>query len=410
MKPRGLWHNADFRKLWLGRTISNTGNGITGIALPLTAVLVLAATPVQMGILGALDGIAVLLFGLIAGVWVDRLRRRPVLIAADVGRAVVILSIPVAALLGVLSMGQVFVVAALMGILTVFFNAADASFLPGLVSEKELVEGNSKLGMSDALAEMVGPGVAGALVQVFSAPLTMLIDAVSFLCSALSIGQIRVPEPQPVANEQQRNGWHESFAGLRFLLKHPQLRALAGSAGLFNFAGMFIGTLYALYVVRTLGVAPIILGLLVAAGGLSALFGAWIAERVIRRVGIGLAIGGGLFLYGFIGLSLPLAFGPIPIIVTILFTGQLMGDVTVSIYLIGELSLRQSLIPHSLLGRVNASIQLLTQGAAPIGALLAGIIAEHIGIRLTLLIGVIGIMLAGLWLLLSPVRKNTSTP
>lgn len=410
MKPRGLWHNPDFRKLWLGRTISNMGNGITGIALPLTAVLVLAATPVQMGMLGALDGSAVLLFSLLAGVWVDRLRRRPVLIATDIGRAVVILSIPFAALLGVLSMGQVFVVAALMGILTVFFNAADASFLPGLVHEKELVEGNSKLGMSDALAEMVGPGVAGALVQAVSAPLTMLIDAVSFLCSALCIGLIRAPEPQPVANEQLQSGWHESVAGLRFLLKHPQLRVLAGSAGLFNFAGMFIGTLYALYVVRTLGVAPTILGLLVAAGGLSALFGAWLAERVIRRVGIGLAIGGGLFLYGFIGLSLPLAFGPIPIIVTILCMGQLIGDVTVAIYLIGELSLRQSLIPHFLLGRVNASIQLLTQGAAPVGALLAGIIAEHIGIRLTLLIGVVGVMLAGLWLLISPVHRNTPTP
>lgn len=402
---QGLWKNPDFLKLWLGRTISNMGNGITGIALPLTAVLVLSATPAQMGIIGALEGISVLLFGLIAGVWVDRLRRRPVLIATDLGRAVVISSIPVAALLGILRIEQVYIVAALIGILTVFFNAADASYLPGLVQSTELVEGNSKLGISDALAEMVGPAIAGALVQLFSAPLAIVVDAFTFLFSALCMARIRKPEPAPTKVEPRSCIWHESVAGLLFVLKHPLLRVLAGSASLFNFTGMFIGTLYTLYVVRTLGLSPTILGLLVATGGLSALAGALLAKFVIGRIGLGLTIGGGLFVYGLVGLLMPLAYGPVPVVATLLFTSQLVGDAAISMYFIAELSLRQSLVPHHLLGRVNASIQMLTGGSAPVGALIAGIIAEYIGVRSTLFIGVAGIISAGLWLLLSPVSK-----
>ncbi len=402
---RGLWKNADFLKLWLGRTISNMGNGITGIALPLTAVLVLAATPAQMGIISALEGISLLLFGLLAGVWVDRLRRRPVLIVTDLGRALVIGSIPVAALLGILRIEQIYIVAALVGVMSVFFNAADASFLPTLVQSEELIEGNSKLGISDALAEMVGPAVAGALVQLFTAPLAIVVDAFSFLCSALCMARIRKPEPPPTIIETHRNIWHESLEGLLFIMKHPLLRALAGSAGLFNFTGMFIGTLYTLYVVRTLALAPTILGLLVATGGVSALVGALLAESVIQRVGLGLAIGGGLFLYGLTGLLTPLAAGPVPVVITMLFMSQLVGDATVSTYFIAELSLRQSLVPRHLLGRVNASMQLLAGGMAPLGALLAGMLAEFVGVRLTILIGVIGVMCAGLWLLLSLLRK-----
>lgn len=402
---QGLWKNPDFLKLWLGRTISNMGNGITGIALPLTAVLVLAATPAQMGIISALEGISVLLFGLLVGVWVDRLRRRPVLVVTDLCRALIISSIPVAALLRILHIEQVYIVAALVGTLSVFFNAADASYLPGLVQATELVEGNSKLGISNALAEMVGPAVAGVLVQLFSAPLAIVVDGCSFLISALCIAQIRKPEPPLAAVEPRRSAWRESSEGLIFLLKHPLLRTLAGSAGLFNFTGMFVGTLYTLYVVRTLGLSPTLLGLLVATGGLSALVGAMLARGVIQRIGPGLTIGGGLFLYGLVGLIIPLAAGPVPVVAILLFISQLTGDIAVSVYFIAELSLRQSLVPHLLLGRVNASIQCITGGMAPTGALLAGIIAEYIGVRSTLLIGVIGVICAGLWILLSPVSK-----
>src|SRR5450759_3730383 len=172
-QPKGLWQNKDFVKIWSGQTISNFGSGITSIALPLTAVLVLSATPAQMGILSALESVSVLVFGLLAGVWVDRLRRRPILITADIGRALVLGSIPLAALLGVLHLAQVYIVAALTGILTVFFNVADEAFLPSLLPQDQLVEANSKLGISDSLAEISGPASAGPLVQLFGAPLAL---------------------------------------------------------------------------------------------------------------------------------------------------------------------------------------------------------------------------------------------
>src|SRR5438270_2266996 len=290
----GLWSNADFVKLWLGQTVSNFGSGITGIALPLTAVLVLAATPAQMGILGALDGVSVLVIGLLVGVWVDRVRRRPLLIATDLGRAFVLSTIPLAALLGVLGIGQLYVVAALAGVLTVFFNVASAAFIPSLIPQESLVEGNSKLGMSDSLAEIGGPAVAGPLVQLISAPFALLFDALSFLFSACCLGLIHTPEPLPTALEQRKGIWHDLIEGLRMVLKNPLLRALAGSAGIFSLFGNFVGTLYALYIIRQLGAPPIFLGFLVATGGVSALLGALMAERVVRRFGLGRTVGIGL--------------------------------------------------------------------------------------------------------------------
>ena len=401
----GLWKSPDFVKLWLGQTVSYFGSGITGIALPLTAVLILAATPVQMGILGALDGISVLVIGLLAGVWVDRVRRRPLLIATDLGRALILSTIPLAALLGVLGIWQLYIVAALAGMLTVIFNVASSAYLPSLIPQKSLVEGNSKLGMSDALAEIGGPAVAGPLVQLLSAPFAIVFDALSFLFSACCLGFIRMPEPHPTALEQNKSIWSDLIEGLRLVLKNPLLRSLAASAGIFSLFGNFVGALYALYVIRQIGAPPIFLGLLVAAGGLSALLGAIIAERVIRRFGLGKTVGIGLFMYGATGLLIPLAGGSVTFALILLFLSQLLGDVSVSIYFIADVSLRQSLVPSNLLGRTNASMQFLSQGVAPLGALLAGILGATIGLRFTIFIGVLGVMLAGTLLLLSPVRK-----
>lgn len=406
--PQGVFHNHNFVKLWTGQTISHFGSGITGIALPLTAVLVLSVTPAQMGILTALDGAAVLVFGLLAGVWVDRLRRRPILIIADLGRALLLGSIPLAALLGVLYLTQLYLVAALVGILTVFFNVANESFLPSLVPQEQLVEANSRLGMSDALAELSGPASAGPLIQFLGAPLAIVFDALSFLVSALSIGLIRIAEPRPAVVEQRRSVWRESMEGLRTIRANSLLRALAISGTIFNFFGNFIGTLYVLYIVRDLHVAPFIIGLLIATGGVSALVGAIVAQRVIRRIGLGMAIGMMLFLYGLTGVLIPLAHDPLVLAVALLFLSQLIGDVSVAIYLIAEVSLRQAIIPNALLGRVNASMQFLTQGFGPVGALLAGIVGTVIGLRLTILIGVLGVIFAGLWLLISPVRRVKS--
>ena len=402
---RGLWTNADFVKLWLGQTISKLGSGITGIAVPLTAVLVLGATPAQMGILGALDGLSVLVFSLLAGVWVDRARRKPLLILADLGRALLLSTIPLAALLGALSMGQLYIVAALVGVLSVFFNVAYPAFLPTLVPQESLIEGNSKLGMGDSLAEIGGPALAGPLVQLISAPFTLLFDAISFLFSACCLALIRTPEPAPMTRKQDTGARHDLIEGVSVVLNNPLLRALAGSAATFSLFGNFIGALYALYVIRQVGAPPLFLGFLVATGGASALVGAFMVGPVTRRFGLGRTVGVGLFLYGFTGLLIPLAGGSVSLALTLLFLSQLLGDVSVSIYLIAEVSLRQSIVPGNMLGRVNASMQFLSQGAAPLGALLAGILGGIIGLRFTMLIGVLGVMLAGMWLLLSPVRK-----
>ena len=401
----GLWKSPDFVKLWLGQTVSYFGSGITGIALPLTAVLILAATPVQMGILGALDGVSVLVIGLLAGVWVDRVRRRPLLIATDLGRAFILSTIPLAALLGVLAIWQLYIVAALAGMLTVIFNVASSAYLPSLIPQELLVEGNSKLGMSDALAEIGGPAVAGPLVQLLSAPFAIVFDALSFLFSACCLGFIRMPEPHPTTLEQNKSIWSDLIEGLRLVLKNPLLRSLAASASIFSLFGNFVGALYALYVIRQIGAPPIFLGLLVAAGGLSALLGAIMAERVIHRFGLGKTVGIGLFMYGVTGLLIPLAGGSVTFALILLFLSQLLGDVSVSIYFISDISLRQSLVPSNLLGRTNASMQFLSQGVAPLGALLAGILGGMIGLRFTIFIGVLGVMLAGTLLLLSPVRK-----
>jgi MFS family permease len=404
-KRTGLWKNPDFVKLWLGLGVSYFGSGITGIALPLTAVLILAATPAQMGILGALDGISVLVIGLLAGVLVDRVRRKPLMIATDIGRAFILSTIPLAALLGVLAIWQLYIVAALTGMLTVIFTVASPAYLPSLIPEESLVEGNSKLGMSDALAEIGGPAVAGPLVQLISAPFAILFDAFSFLFSACCLGLIHKPEPHPAIPEQRKSIWSDLIEGLRLVLKNPLLRSLAASAAVFSLFGNFIGALYALYVIRQIGAPPIFLGLLIATGGLSALLGAFIAERVIQRFGLGKTVGIGLFMYGATGLLIPLAGGSVTFALIPLFLSQLLGDVSVSIYFIAEVSLRQSIVPSNLLGRTNASMQFLSQGVAPLGALLAGILGGTLGLRFTILIGVLGVMLAGTWLLLSPVRK-----
>lgn len=403
--PARLWGNNDFVKLWIGRTVSNLGSGVSGVALPLVAVITLAATPLQMGILSALGGAAALFVSLLAGAWADRVRRRPLLIVADLGRALLLGSVPLAALAGVLHIEQLYVVAALTGVLSVFFNVADQSYLPSLVQESELMEANSKLGVSDSLAEIGGPALAGPLVQLLSAPIAVFFDALSFLISALCLGLIRKAEQKPSPAEVQQSIWRDITDGLRFVVRHPLLRALAGSAGIFNFFGNFIGALYSLYVIRTLGASPIILGLTIAAGGVSALIGAMLAERVVQRFGPGRTIGGTLLLYGIFNLLIPLARGPLVFAVALLFISQLIGDVTISIHLIAEVSLRQSIVPAHLLGRANASMQFLTQGVAPLGALLAGGLGAIIGLRPTIFIGVLGVILASCWLLLSPVRK-----
>jgi MFS family permease len=405
-----LWRNRDFVKLWVGQTVSELGSGITSQALPFTALLVLSATPAQMGLLAAVAQLPMLLFSLLAGVWVDRLRRRPLLIAADLGRALLLASIPLAWVLGILRLEQLFVVAGLVGILSLFFNVAYRSYLPALVRRDQLVEGNSKLSASGSVADMGGVALGGILVQWLSAPIAMLFDAVSFVCSAFAVGLIRTPEP-PKAVEEGENVRQEVAEGLRLVLGNKVLRALAGSSGTFAFFGNFFHALYALYAVRELGIPPAIVGVLIGAGGVGAFVGALLVGRVTRRFGLGATLMGTLVFEALVQMPILLAGGSLPVSVAILMAVQLVGDVAISIYLISEVSLRQAVVPDRLLGRANASMGFLVGGLGPVGALLGGALGEAIGLRWTLLIAMLSTMvIAPLWLFFSPVRSLREQP
>lgn len=409
LRLTGLWKHPDFVKLWVGHTVSELGSGITGQALPFTALLVLGASAGQMGLLAAVAEVPVLLFSLFAGVWVDRLRRRPILIAADIGRALVLATIPVAALMGVLSLGQLFVVAALVGVLSLFFSVAYRSYLPALVQRDRLVEGNSKLSASGSVAEITGPAIGGVLVQWLSAPFAILLDAVSFLFSAVAVGAIRAQEPKPNARDEGSNVWREIGEGLRVVLRNPVLRALAICSGIFTFFGNFF-VLYPLYAVRDMGMPPGVVGVLVGAGGIGALVGAALVGRVTRRFGIGPTLIGSLSFAGVVGLPIVLVNGPLPLSVAVFFASQLIGDIAIAVYMITDMSLRQASVPDRLLGRANASMGFLVGGLAPVGALLGGALGEIIGARLTLTIAILAITFAPIWLFFSPARNLREPP
>jgi predicted MFS family arabinose efflux permease len=406
-----LWANPDFVKLWAGQTVSKFGTHITGAAMAATAVLLLQATPAQMGLLGAFAGVPVLLISLLAGVWVDRLLRRRILIAADLGRALILLSIPLAALTGRLTISQLYVVAALVGVLSVFYNVADQSFLPAVVARDKLVEANARIGASEALAEIAGPSLAGILVQWLSAPYAILIDASSYLFSAASLGLIRVSEPLSIS-PAHANVWHEIREGLRIVTRHPILRALMGTTATHTFFGNFIGTVYWLYLVRDLGLPPAIVGVSIGVGGIGAFLGTLLAERFTRRFGVGRTIIGSLIiipLWSWL-LLLPLTTWSVSRVSGVFFVMQLMGDIFWSVFFINVVSLRQSLIPPHMLGRASASLDFVGQGAGPIGALVAGVVATAIGARATWLVGAAGILAASLWLIFSPVRGLQTPP
>jgi MFS family permease len=405
----GLWRHADFMKLWAGQTVSQFGSMVTRDALPLIGVLVLRASPWQMGLLSAAGLAPVLFIGLLAGAWVDRLRRRPILMAADLGRALLVASIPLAAVLGRLTLLHLYVVAALAGVLTVFFDVAYQAFLPSLVAPEQVFEGNSKLSLTGSLAEIVVPGITGLLVQIISAPFTLAIDALSFLGSAVSLSLIRAPEPPPPAPGAQTSVAREIGEGLRVAWGQPLLRALALSSAWGSFFGSFYGALYSLYALEVLGLTPAVLGLIIACGGLGALFGAALAGPLARRLGQGPALVLSSALMGLIGLLTPLAGGPLWLIIICLVLPQLIGDLFRAAFEISALSLRQAVTPVHLLGRVGASVGFLVGGVATLGLLAGGALGSAIGIRPAIWVAALGGLAATLLLVYSPLPALRGT-
>ena len=353
----GLWRHHDFLRLWAGQTVSLFGSRVGGFALTFVAVLTLHASPIQVAFLNAAQYGPGLIVGLFAGVWVDRLRRRPVMIAVDIGRAAVLAIIPLAAALGRLSIPLLFAVALCISVLTVVFDVAYRSYLPSLVRRDALIEGNSRLQASAAAAEFGGWSIAGFLLPIFTIPGTILLDCLSFLVSAGSLATIRAAEPAPTPATERMGAWREIGAGLRLLSDRPVFRALACIAGVWNLFRSIIGAAIVLYVTRELHVSPAVQGVVWSIGGISALIGAVLAERVTRRWGIGPTMFGTLLLAVVTTIFIPLASGPLVWIVVSLLVQQILGDGAATIYEIAQVSVLQMRTPDHLLGRMNASLR-----------------------------------------------------
>jgi len=404
MRFDGLWRNPDFVKLWAGETVSIFGSLISRTALPFTAILVLDAGPAEIAVLGVADIGPAIVAGLFAGVWVDRLPRRPIMIAADLGRAALLVSIPLAYALDGLRIEQLYVVAFLTGILTMFFDVAYMSYLPSLVRKGELLEGNSKLAASASVAEVGAFSAAGWLVQLLSGPAAVLIDAATFLVSAVFVGSIRKPEPARAPVEDRESMVREAAAGVRTIAGNPVLRTLAGTGVMEAFFLRIYGTVVLLFMTRELGFGTGVLGLIFAVGGVSSLLGALVAGRATERLGIGIALPLGLALMGVSMLFVPLAQGATLLAATFLIAQQVVGDGAFTVYDIGSVSVRQTITPERVMGRVTAGMRLSGLGGTLAGALVGGLLGETVGLRGTLVIASSGMLLAAVWLAVSPVR------
>jgi MFS family permease len=405
----GLLRHPDFLKLWTGQSVSLFGSQVTRLALPFTAILTLHATPAQMGILGAVQLAPFLLLGLFVGVWVDRLHRRPILIAADIGRALLLSAIPLMALTHTLRIEYMYAVGFALGTLELFFDVAYMSFLPSLIEREQLVDGNSMLQMSDSVAQVAGPGLGGALVQLLTAPLAILVDALTFLASAISIVAIGARE-EPVQTEARGNVWSELREGLKLVIGNPLLRAIGGCTATLNLSANALFTVYMLYCTGTLGLKPAVIGAVFAIGGLSTVAGTLLASRAAGRFGLGPMLIASPFVIGLASLLIPLAGGPPLVAVLLLIAAQVLFGIGRPIFDINQLSLRQAITPARLQGRVNASMLFIMWGVIPIGSLLGGLLGTTIGLRPTLTVGAVGMSLAFIWVLLSPIRGLRRQP
>jgi MFS family permease len=380
--PSVLRHR-DFTLLWAGLTVSELGNTVTFLAFPLVAVLALGASPLLVGVVGAAGSVAWLVVGLPAGVWVDRLRRRRVMIASDLARAVLLLSVPVAWWLGILTIAQLAVVALLAGVGEVLFSLANTAFLPRVLPADRLADGNSVLQASFSGAAIAGPGLGGGLVQLLGAPATLLVDAVSFLVSAVSVGAMRTREEAPARPEQRRRLRSELREGMSYMVRTPLPRTLALTATLCNLALSGYDVVIILFAVRDLHLAAGVIGLVFGAGSIGGLVGSALAGRVVRRVGdaraILLAALGVVF-----GLLTPLATRGLGL--AWLIAGSVGATASIGVYNVCVLSAMQTTVPSALLGRVAASVRVFTRGVMPVGALLGGALAGWLPERAALAI------------------------
>ncbi len=410
-QPPRLLRHADFLKLWTGDTISQFGTQVSLIAIPLIGATVLKVPPDQFALLGFFEFLPFILISLPAGVWVDRLRRRPILISGDLVRAVTLLSIPLAYELGVLTIWQLYVVGFVHGVATVFFDVAYQSYLPSLVERDQIVEGNSKLEVSRSSAQIVGPGLGGVLVGLVTAPIAVIADAISFVVSAVAVFFIRRAEP-PV--EEHPHGSapgmvSEARAGLGYVLGSPYLRMIAGATGTSNLFGNILYSILILYMVRVLLMSPEQIGLILSIGSVGPLVGALVANRIAGVIGVGPTIVASIFLSGPATLLIAIA-PPSQAALPFLVASGIVGGFGGMVYNINQVSFRQAITPPRMQGRMNATMRFIVWGTIPVGQVLGGLIAARAGMSTAIWVGAIGSFLAFLFVLFSPVRSLRVMP
>jgi MFS family permease len=404
---RGLWHHPEFRRLWIGESVSQFGSTISQLALPLVAILILRASTFEVGLLVTCQLAAFLVVGLPAGAWVDRMRFRAVLIVNDVLRALALASVPVAHWLGVLTIGQLYAVALVTGVCTVFFDVAYQSYLPKLVEREQLVEANAKLQASESVSQIAGPSAGGLLIQVLTAPYAVLLDAVSFLWSASWLAAIGTESPK-AERLPDRNLRREIGEGLRFVLGNRLLRSIALCTGSSNLFGSMAAAVFYVLLARDLRLSPGWIGLIESTSAIGGLVGSVLASRFARRAGQGPAIWMSALAMAPFGFVAP--FVQRDWTLGLLAFAQGAMWLCLVVYNITQVSFRQGLCPPSLLGRMNATMRFLVWGTMPVGGILGGMLGEAVGVRQTLFVVAVGSSLAFLPVFLSPLRQLRELP
>ncbi len=400
-----LWRDATFLKLWTGQTMAQMAAQVSFLAVPLVATAVLDATPFQMGLLTAVASLPSLILGLHAGAVVDRRARRPILIGADLVRALALAMIPLAWWLDALSIPFLCLVVLVAGVGSLLFDIAYQAFLPAVVTRDRLVDGNGKLELSRTASELVGPGIAGTVVQVVGAPLSMLLNAALYLGSALTIWRMRVREQIGLPDSEGDGGtWRRIRAGLAVVWTVGALRALTGARGVLNLFNAMLEAVFVLYVVQVLRVGPATLGLVFGIGGLGFLVGALLPALANRRFGLGATTAVALVVVGTSDLLVPLAEGWGWLVVPLLIAAQFFFGIGMTLFNVNQVSIRQALVPDHLRGRAGATARFVAMGAVPVGALLGGLMGEAIGLRPTLMLAALGEIAAAGWLWYSPLR------
>jgi predicted MFS family arabinose efflux permease len=402
-----LWRHRDFLKLWTGDTITQFTGQISGLALPIVAVLTLKVTGLQLGILEALGFISFPTLGLFVGVWMDRMRRRPVMIVADLIQVAALGSVPMAFVFGVLGIYQLCVVSLVMGTTTLFFDVAYQSYLPSLVDKEDVVEGNQKLQTSASASGVIGPSIASFMMQAIGAAMSVIADAIGTLAGAFMLLAIRKPEPAPNSTGGQRHFFAEMKEGIKVVTGNKLLWSQAGCTGTWNLGSQMFSVALLLFALRTMGISQGLIGIVFSIGAAGFLVGVLISSEITKRLGLGRAIA--LSTAGSFGQLIVLLASP-GIAVPVIGLSYFVTSLGIPIYNINQVSLRQIITPNRLQGRMNATMRTIVWGTIPAGSFIGGVLVTAWGIVPTIVVGALVSGGSVIWIVLGPIFKLSKQP